>query len=119
MNPLSPINPKLSPVVHRNTESSVRSQKNQQQNARQEGREKGSRPVGYYKRAVTARRRPMIENIYLDKHYAAGAKALEQEDYKAHTNRAHTYCERGEGHAHAPKAIESQGNEDKDRELCK
>lgn len=32
---------------------------------------------------------------------------------------AHTYCERGEGHAHAPKAIESQGNEDKDREFCK
>lgn len=31
----------------------------------------------------------------------------------------HTYCERGEGHAHAPKAIESQGNEDKDGEFCK
>lgn len=31
----------------------------------------------------------------------------------------HTYCKRGEGHTHAPKAIESQGNEDKDREFCK
>lgn len=30
-----------------------------------------------------------------------------------------TYCERGEGHAHSPKAIESQGNEDKDGEFCK
>lgn len=55
-----------------------------------------------------------IENIHLDKHYAAGAKALQQEDHKAHT-----YCERGEGHAHAPEAIESQRNEDKDREFCK
>lgn len=30
-----------------------------------------------------------------------------------------TYCERGEGHAHATEAVESQGNEDKDREFCK
>lgn len=56
-----------------------------------------------------------IENIHLKiKCYAAGAKALQQQAYKAHT-----YCERGEGHAHAPKAIESQGNEDKDRKFCK
>lgn len=30
-----------------------------------------------------------------------------------------THRERGEGHAHAPKSIESQGNEDKDGEFCK
>ena len=55
-----------------------------------------------------------MENICLGKHYAAGAQALQQEDYKAHT-----YCERGEGQAHAPEAIESQRNEDKDGEFCK
>ena len=59
-----------------------------------------------------------IEYIHLDKHQAAGAKAQEQEGYKAHSG-AHTYCEGGEGHAHASEAIESQGNEDENGELCK
>lgn len=30
---------------------------------------------------------------------------------------ANTYCKRGEGHTHAPEAVESQGDEDKDREF--
>lgn len=57
-------------------------------------------------------------NIHLDKHIAAGARTLWNKDYKAHIS-VHTYCERGEGHAHAPEAIESKSNEDKDGEFCK
>lgn len=34
-------------------------------------------------------------------------------------NSAHTHREGGEGHAHATEAIESQGDEDKDGEICK
>lgn len=32
-----------------------------------------------------------------------------------HTGGESTYCERGEGHAHPPETIESQGNEDENR----
>lgn len=34
-------------------------------------------------------------------------------------NTARAYREGGEGHAHATEAIESQGNKDKDGEICK
>ena len=59
-----------------------------------------------------------IKNIHLDKHHAAQG-LCSRGNSKHALEHAHTYCERGEGHAHAPEAIESQGNEDKDREFCK
>lgn len=43
----------------------------------------------------------MMVRLHLNKHYTQ------------------TYCERGKGHAHAPKAVECQGDEDEDREFCK
>lgn len=38
---------------------------------------------------------------------------------KARTSFVDTYCERCEGQAHAPEAVESQGDEDQDREFWK
>lgn len=112
--------PKIGPVVSRNTECTVICQKkkrtpNRLPDKRGERGWAGGSPASYYKRAVTARQRRMkFKNKFKNTHYAAGAEALKQEDCIAHT-----YCERGEGHAHAPEAVESQGDEDKDGEFCK
>lgn len=110
-NPLPPsCYPKLSLVVSRNTECSERSQKEKTKKQKKQMPDKrggrglaGKEPANYYNKAATARQRPMKrENcIHLDKHCVACAKALQQEDYVAHTT-VHTLTVREVKVMHMP-----------------
>lgn len=52
--------------------------------------------------------------------HAASQQSVTRRPQRPYTQPCtHTHREGGEGHAHATKAVESQGDEDKDGEFCK